>query len=316
VSTTPTESFLAMLRRLRLDRSQGVVKPYKPLLVAAVILLIGKGKIRTPDVALDGGLTSAFRQLLALLYPDWKLGKNPAYPFRHLETDGFWKLVPKDGERGALEAARDLGGRARTMLKHVAFARMEAGIFDALARSPELRAQVLDLLCAWYLPGGSRLTLSRFEGAESLGTAATTAAILSEKALEESLVREWARTAFAELGIELAQPEKHGRPCRQVLTPVNAIDLLGYHPVRKEWWVIELKHGRPGDEVVGQVSRYLQWVSEECAQRGETARGAVVARDADAKLRYAVRANPRLSLWTWDEGLVVTAVEGIEGPAP
>ncbi len=304
------DALLTLLRRLRIDRSQGVAKPYKPLLVAAVVLLIGKGKILTPNVALDGGLTSAFRQLLQLLFPDWKLGRSPDYPFRHLETDGFWKLSPKDGAGGALEAARNLGGRARTMLKHVAFARMEEPVFRALAQSGAFRAQVLDLLCAWYLPAGSRAMLAKYECGESLGCTTTTAAILSEKALEESLVREWARTAFAELGIELARPEKHGVPCRQVLTPVNAIDLLGYHPIRKEWWVIELKHGRPGDEVVGQVSRYLQWVSEECAARGETARGAVVARDADAKLRYAVRANPRLSLWTWDDALVVMPVEG------
>lgn len=310
-----SDGLLALLRRLRLDRSQGVVKPYKPLLVAAVVLLIGKGKIRTPEVALDGGLTSAFRQLLALLFPDWKLGRSPDYPFRHLETDGFWKLVPKDGATGDLEAARGLGGRARAMLKHVAFARMDAAVFRALAQSPALRAQVLDVLCAWYLPAGSRETLAAFEAGGSLGSTTTTTAILSEKALEESLVREWARTAFAEMGVELSQPEKHGRPCRQVLTPVNAIDLLGYHPERREWWVIELKHGRPGDEVVGQVSRYLQWMSEECAARGETARGAVVARDADAKLRYAVRANPRLSLWTWDDGLVVSQVEG-DGVVP
>jgi hypothetical protein len=82
----------------------------------------------------------------------------------------------------------------------------------------------------------------------------------------------------------------------------------GYHPQRKEWWVIELKHGRPADDVVGQVSPYLGWVSAECARRGEMATGAIVARDANDKLRYAVRANPRLTLWTWDEELQVTRI--------
>lgn len=304
------EGFVTGFRRLRIDRSNGVAKPYKPLLLAAVVLLIGKGKIRSPDIALDGGLVSAFRQLLALLYPDWKLGKSPDYPYRHLETDGIWALVAKQGALPRLEAARNLGGRARAMLRHVAFARMDERVFEALVDSPAARAQVLDALCAWYLPEGARRRIAEIEGGAAFAAEGTSVAILTEKALEEGLVREWPHTGFAELGVELARPEKHGRPGRQVLTPVNAIDLLGYRPDRREWWVIELKHGRPSDNVVGQVSRYLQWVAEECAGPGETARGAVIARDADAKLRYAIRANPRLSLWTWDDGLRVSRIEG------
>lgn len=304
------DELLGTLRRLRVDRGKGVAKPYKPLLLAAVVLLIGKGKLRSPDIALDGGLVSAFKQLLARLYPEWPLGRDPSYPFRHLETDGVWTMVAKEGQGDLLAAARGIGGRARRMLRHVAFARMDADVFRILAASPAARSQVLDTLAAWYLPAGARRELAAVESGGSLGVEPTTAAILDEKALEETLVREWSRTAFARLGVELADPERHGRPCRQVLTPVNAIDLLGYHRDRKEWWVIELKHGRPADEVVGQVSRYLGWVTAECARRGETATGAIVARDASPKLRYAVRANERLSLWTWDDDLVVSRVEG------
>ena len=306
----PVDGFLATLRRLRIDRSKGVPKPYKPLLLAAIVLLIGKGKLRSPDIALDGGIVSAFRQLLARLLPAWKLGRSPDYPFRHLETDGVWKLVAKEGEINQLEAARDMRGRARRVLQHVAFARMDAAVFGELARSPELRAQVLDTLCAWYLPPGARAELATVESGGTLGAEKTSPDILNEKALEEALVHEWPRTAFARLGVELASPERHGRPGRQVLTPVNAIDLLGYRPERKQWWVIELKHGRPADEVVGQVSRYLGWVAEECSRRGESATGAIVAREADEKLRYAVRANPRLTLWTWDDELTVSRIEG------
>ncbi len=196
------------------------------------------------------------------------------------------------------------------VLRHVAFARMGPAVFAALAGSPGLRSHVLDTLCAWYLPAGSRADLARFESGESLAVSKMTAEILSEKALEEALVTGWSQTAFARLGVELATPERHGRPCRQVLTPVNAIDVLGYRPDEREWWVIELKHGRAADDVVGQVSRYLGWVSEEWARRDETARGAIVVREAEPKLRYAVRANPRLTLWTWNNDLEVAQVEG------
>src|SRR2546425_7696688 len=94
----PVDEFLSRLRHLPLDRSKGVAKPYKPLLLAAVVLLIGKGKLRSPDIALDGRIVSAFRQLLSRLFPDWNLGKSAEYPCRHLETDGVWTLIAKPGE--------------------------------------------------------------------------------------------------------------------------------------------------------------------------------------------------------------------------
>src|SRR5205814_652702 len=108
--------------------------------------------------------------------------------------------------------------------RHVAFARMDAKVFAALAGSAGLRAQVLDTLCAWYLPAGARAEIAALESDGALGAEKTTAEMLNEKALEETLVREWTRTTFAELGVELATLERHGRPGRQVLTPVNAID--------------------------------------------------------------------------------------------
>jgi len=48
--------------------------------------------------------------------------------------------------------------------------------------------------------------------------------------------------------------------------------------------------------VVGRMRRYLGSLAAECATRGETATGAIVTRDADRKLRYAVHASQRLTL--------------------
>jgi RecB family endonuclease NucS len=110
------------------------------------------------------------------------------------------------------------------------------------------------------------------------------------------------------MGIELSRRETRGLPGRQVLTPVSAIDLLGYEPSRRRWWVFELKRGRPADRVVGQVSRYLGWMAEERAGHGESAVGAIIAGESDARLRYAVRANEKLSLWEYDAELRVRAV--------
>jgi hypothetical protein len=62
------------------------------------------------------------------------------------------------------------------------------------------------------------------------------------------------------------------------------------------------------DRVVGQVSRYLGWIAEERRGNRETAVGAIIVRNADPKLRYAVKANDRLSLWEFDEHLDVKQV--------
>ena len=104
------EEFCQRLGGLRVDRSGGLPKPYKPILVAAVVILIHKGKQTDRNVLLDGGLRSAFQQLLDLLFPDWPLKPKPEYPFRHLENDGIWTLIPI---RGSVATAPRSQGCAR-----------------------------------------------------------------------------------------------------------------------------------------------------------------------------------------------------------
>ena len=72
--------------------------------------------------------------------------------------------------------------------------------------------------------------------------------------------------------------------------------------------MFELKRGRSADRVVGQVSRYLGWIGEERHGSRESAVGAMIVKKADPKLRYAVKANERLSLWEFDDELQVKQV--------
>ncbi len=131
---------------------------------------------------------------------------------------------------------------------------------------------------------------------------------VSERALEVHLEQHWGEAPFARAGVDLARREAHGWPCRQVFTPVNSIDLLGFESKARRWWVFELKRGRSADRVVGQVSRYLGWIGEERRGNRESAVGAIIVRKADPKLGYAVNANERLSLWEFDEQLQVKRV--------
>ncbi len=305
------DEFCHRLAHLRLDRSGGRVKPYKPLLVAAVVILIHKGKQPSRNVFLDGGLRSAFQQLLELLYPDWPNAAKPEYPFRHLENDGVWTLVPIEGASNALRAARAARAEAWDVLRHVRCAQLDEAVYQRLVTSFEDRFRVLRVLARTYFPPETSGRLWDFLGDDLPPVPVSRAAEgeqISERALEEHLERNWQETPFAEAGVELARREVHGWPCRQVFTPVNAIDLLGFEPSARRWWVFELKRGRTADRVVGQVSRYLGWIGEERRGHREAAVGAIIVRSADPKLRYAVKANERLSLWEFDEQLRVKPV--------
>jgi len=311
------DDFCTRLRSLRLDRADGRVKPYKPVLLLAVVVLIAKGKIPEPRIFLDGGLKSAFHQLLTRLHGDAFRGADVRYPFRHLARDGVWRLVAKDDAEQEIAALLGAGGTAREVMSLVACAEMDADVFAALATDDRSRARVVATLLDAYpetLPASTTDVIWHLLGevdARAIVPPPPAPALerLTERALEEHLANSWETTAFSALGVELANERVHGFPGRQVLTPVNAIDLLGYRREARQWWVIELKRGRPSDAVVGQVSRYLGWIKQERARQQEGAVGAIVAGGVDAKLEAAVRAHEgRLSLWTYDTRLALRQV--------
>ncbi len=191
-------------------------------------------------------------------------------------------------------------------------AQLDRDVFARLAGSFEDRFRVLQLLARRYFPAETSGRLFDYLGMDLPPVPVPQAADadeITERALEEHLERHWDETPFAENGVELAQRERHGWPGRQVFTPVNAIDLLGFEEKAKRWWVIELKRNRSPDAVVGQVSRYLGWITEERRGTRESAVGAIVVRHADAKLRYAVKPHERLlSLWEFDDRLALKRV--------
>lgn len=304
------EQFLHRIQHLKVDRSGGTPKPYKPLLLCAVVILIHKGEIATREVFLDGGLKSVFHQLLRRLFDDRFPAAQVNYPFRHLETDGVWRLVPRAGEAERLQLARAMGGAAWQVLKHVGCAQLAPEVFLALATDFEKRFQVLQTLIRTYgFPldrTGHVWDLLGMDPVPAPGVREP-AGILTEKAVEEHLETHWDRTEFARMGIALCRPDVHGFAGRQVMTPLNTIDLLGFRAPQREWWVFELKKGRSSDAVVGQVGRYMGWIGER-ARPGEQVRGAVIVGRADEKLKYSVRSNDRLSLWEYDARLAIRQV--------
>ena len=87
---------------------------------------------------------------------------------------------------------------------------------------------------------------------------------------------------------------------RQYPTAVGPIDLLA-HDRNDSYVVIELKRGRTGDRVIGQIARYLGWVTERMAQGDEArARAIVVGREYDAKFAAAITQINRVTPYSYD----------------
>lgn len=108
-----------------------------------------------------------------------------------------------------------------------------------------------------------------------------------EKYLEDFIVNNWEKVDFGEK-LEL-YTDKDGNIGKQYFTEdVGYIDILAKDE-KNNFVVIELKKGRPNDEVIGQVLRYIGWVRRNLAQRNEDVRGLIIVGERDIKLEYALQ---------------------------
>lgn len=106
-----------------------------------------------------------------------------------------------------------------------------------------------------------------------------------EKYLEEFVVSNFATIFRGDLRV-YEDPE--GNDGQQYSTEIGPIDILAQTRSGDSFVVIELKKGRPSDQVVGQVLRYMGWVKANLCKDGQSVRGLVICRDRDLKLSYAL----------------------------
>jgi len=107
-----------------------------------------------------------------------------------------------------------------------------------------------------------------------------------EAHLEDFLVSNWAQT---ELGQKYDIHSQDGEIVgQQFPTDTGPIDVLAVAKDGSGYLVVELKRGRASDSVVGQILRYMSYVSEALADDGQTVRGAIIALDDDPRLKRAL----------------------------
>lgn len=114
-----------------------------------------------------------------------------------------------------------------------------------------------------------------------------------EKYLEDFLVTNFKSIFKGTLRIYGDQEEAEGQ---QFSTDVGFIDILATDTATGDFVVVELKKGRPSDQVVGQTLRYMGWVRSNLCSPTQQVRGLIICRESDPRLAYALQMVPNIAL--------------------
>jgi hypothetical protein len=98
--------------------------------------------------------------------------------------------------------------------------------------------------------------------------------------------------------VRLADPDADHIQRRQVSTPNNNIDLLGYQEGAKTWWVLELKLADSSRNAVAQALAYASWIREEHARRSQQVQAAVLT-DATSRGLLGAAREGHVQVWTY-----------------
>lgn len=118
-----------------------------------------------------------------------------------------------------------------------------------------------------------------------------------EKHLEDFLVGNWSHTALGK-AYDIFKDEG-AVAGQQYPTDTGPIDILAVSKDKKELLVVELKRGRASDAVVGQILRYMGFVSEVLTEPDQTVRGVIIALEDDPRLRRALSMVPSVSFYRY-----------------
>jgi len=120
-----------------------------------------------------------------------------------------------------------------------------------------------------------------------------------ERQLEEFLLENWGHTP---LGMEWAiyTTEDDPEAGNQFPTDVGPIDILARHKREPRLLVVELKRNQSSDQTVGQVLRYMGWVSQHLAGEGDSVEALIIAHRPDKATRYALLMVPGVSMMTYE----------------
>lgn len=118
-----------------------------------------------------------------------------------------------------------------------------------------------------------------------------------EKHLEDFLVQNWKQT---ELGKKYDIYEEDGEIIgQQYPSDTGPLDILAISKDKKELLVVELKKGRISDVVVGQIQRYMGYIQEELAEKGQKVKGIIIGFEDDIRIHRALSVAQNIEFFTY-----------------
>lgn len=103
-----------------------------------------------------------------------------------------------------------------------------------------------------------------------------------ESQLEDFIIQNWNESEFGKkYNLIIEDGELLSQQYR---TDIGPIDILAKDKKTDEYVVIELKRNQSGDQTIGQIARYMQWVEENLSSK---VKGVIVCGKWDKKLDYA-----------------------------
>jgi restriction system protein len=126
-----------------------------------------------------------------------------------------------------------------------------------------------------------------------------------ERYLEDFLVSNWDNT---ELGKSYDIYQDENGTGQQYQTDSGRIDILAVSKDGKELLVVELKKGRASDAVVGQITRYMGYVTTELAGPEQTVKGVIVALEDDQRLRHSLVIVPGIDFYRYEVSFKLTKI--------
>ena len=117
-----------------------------------------------------------------------------------------------------------------------------------------------------------------------------------EKQLEDFIIANWERTEFGS-NLDLIY-EDGVLVSQQFRTDIGPIDILAKDRTSGDYVVIELKRNQTSDDTIGQVMRYMGWISEKFDN--QSVRALIVSGKFDQKLEYAQKMMPRIDVHIYE----------------
>lgn len=134
---------------IRVDRVHGVA-PHKPILLLAIIEMIGNQEINENEIYLTQFLNQRFLKYWSYLGSE---SHNPdiSSPYFHMRSGKFWHLMPNSGYEKVISSKVKLKTLSEVK-RAVNFAYLDEDLFDFLC-TKETRNSLLSVLVGWWFPG-------------------------------------------------------------------------------------------------------------------------------------------------------------------